>query len=87
MPPRVFVDTSAWIAIVDRSEARHARAAMLYAKLLSSPTILTTTRLVLAETYNLISRRISQVIAMNYLENINQSSRILMIYPDAQHER
>jgi hypothetical protein len=87
MPRRVFVDTSAWFAIVDRSEARHTLAASLYAQLLGSSIILVTTSLILAETYNLLSRRLGQVAAMNYLENINQSSRVLTIYPGVQHER
>lgn len=34
MTPRAFVDTSAWIAVTDASDARHALAAQTYLRLL-----------------------------------------------------
>ncbi len=86
MTPRVFVDTSAWMAVVDASDARHALAAQTYLRLLKSPIGLVTTLLVVAETQIWLRRRASAEAAFAFLENVNESQRIEVIYPDDRLE-
>lgn len=82
-PRQVFVDASAWIAIIDRRESTHALAARLYANLLASQTLLVTTDLVLSEVYILLRRRVGYEAAQSFLENVYASSRIEIVYANA----
>ena len=50
----VFVDTSAWLAVMDRSEERHEIARDFFLKLLGNKTKLVTSNYVLPETYTRI---------------------------------
>ena len=51
----LLVDTGAWFALVDESDEHHNMAVDIYPKLLNDYHHLTTTNLVIAETYILIS--------------------------------
>lgn len=53
-----FVDTSALIALLDRSEARHAACARAWRTLLDDDESLVTSSYVLVETYALAQRRL-----------------------------
>ncbi len=50
----VFVDTSAWVAVADKNESYHKKAAFIYPTLLKTKKSLITSNLVIAETYILI---------------------------------
>ncbi|MBW2126650.1 MAG: DNA-binding protein, partial [Deltaproteobacteria bacterium] len=52
----VFIDTGAWFALADKSDAYHEQAVAIYPGLLRGFHHLTTTNLVVAETYILIRR-------------------------------
>ena len=58
MTRRVFVDTSAWVAVVDSSDSHHSAATETYARLLKSQVTFVTTILVVAETQVWLRRRI-----------------------------
>jgi predicted nucleic acid-binding protein len=82
----LFVDTAAWYALVDRSDQHHNQAVDIYPKLLSTCHHLTTTNLVIAETYILIRRAIGYQPAITFLENVAASPRVIKIYSDSVFE-
>ena len=82
----VFVDTGAWYALADRSDQHHARAVKKYPGLLKQYPHLTTTNLVVAETYILIRRALGHQSAISFLNNLSLSPRITKIYSDATLE-
>jgi uncharacterized protein len=87
MPPRVFVDTSAWLAIMDTSDVHHGEAAEIYTLLLNSRIVLVVTILVVAETQIWLRRRFGPDAALGFLKNINESTQIEIVYPDAGLEK
>ena len=86
MTRRVFVDTSAWVAVVDSSDSHHSEAAETYARLLKSPVTFVTTILVVAETQVWLRRRTGAEAASAFLKNANESQRIEIVYPNARLE-
>jgi uncharacterized protein len=87
MPGRVFVDTSAWLAVIDSSDVHHAEAARIYTGLLNSQTSLVVTILVIAETQIWLRRRLGAKAALTFLKNVNESPRIEIVYVDASLEK
>lgn len=85
--PQVFIDSSAWIAVLNTNDARHAQAAELYRQLLKNHYSLVTTSLVLSETQIFLRRRIGYDVAMNFLAGINESARIKVVFPDLSIEQ
>ena len=79
----LFIDTGAWFALVDTSDQYHKQAVDEYPKLLKTCDHLTTTNLVIAETYILIRRAIGHEPAIAFLENIAASPRVIKIYSDS----
>jgi len=86
MPRRVFVDTSAWVAVADSKDSHHEAATKAYAHLLKSHVTFVTTILVIAETQAWLRRRMSAEIALLFLKNANESPRIKVVYPDFRME-
>ena len=87
MRPLIFVDTGAWLALIDRDDGHHAEARAIYRALLEQHRGLCTTNLVIAETYNLVRRRIGYEAAMQFLTAIRSSTRLTLVYSDASLER
>ena len=87
MPRQVFVDTSAWLAVMDITERRHDQAAEVYGQLLESRAVLVTTILVVAETQIALRRRAGEKKTMTFLKNVNESPRIQVVFPDLSLER
>jgi predicted nucleic acid-binding protein len=78
----IFVDTGAWYALADRTDQHHKRAVKKYPALLRQYPHLTTTNLVVAETYFLVRRVLGHQPAISFLENLSSSPRITKIYSD-----
>jgi predicted nucleic acid-binding protein len=87
MQQLIFVDTSAWLAVMDTGDNHHAQAAETYARLLKDKFRLVTTILVVAETQIWLRRRISPDSAQTFLRNVNNSPRVDILYPDAGIEK
>ena len=79
----LFVDTGAWFALADKSDQFHDQAIKIYPELFRDYHYLTTTNLVVAETYNLICRTLGYQPAITFLENLSASPRITKIYSEA----
>ncbi|MCI0416337.1 PIN domain-containing protein [bacterium] len=87
MAAQVFVDTSGWIALVDKSERRHKDVSDAYRKLLTGTQVLVTSDLVLAESHILVRRRLSYSAAETFLESMNTSPSIVIIFMDDSLEQ
>lgn len=87
MIPAVFVDTGAWLALIDRDDQHHQEASALYRELLEQHIPLLTTNLVVAETYNLVRRRVSYKAAMQFLQALRNSARLSRVYSNASLEK
>ena len=78
----VFIDTGAWFALADRSDQYHQQAVEIYPDLLKRYHHLSTTNLVIAETYILVRRALGHQPAITFLENISASPRVEKIFSD-----
>jgi predicted nucleic acid-binding protein len=83
----VFIDSSAWIAVLNTNDVRHAQAARLYRELLKDNASFVTTSLILSETQVFLRRRIGYDVAMSFLTSVNESARIKVVFPDLSIER
>lgn len=83
----LLVDTGAWFALADRSDKHHRDAVDIYPRLLNRCNHLTTTNLVIAETYILIRRALGHQAAIAFLGNASASPRIVKIYSDSELEK
>lgn len=70
---RVFVDTSAYFALLDRHDQCHAEAVGILELLVRSRCRLITTSFVLAETHALILTRLNRAIAAAFLREMDGS--------------
>lgn len=82
----IFIDTSAWVGITDAGESSHGIVSAIYKELLKSSVRLITTDLVLAETQILISRRIGAEVANIFLDSLNHSPSIEIVFLDQETE-
>lgn len=82
----IFVDTSAWIALVDKDDSHHKEAASSYPSLLKNHRNLITSNFVIAETYIIILNELSHKLAIDFLEKLKASPRILKIYSNEDIE-
>jgi predicted nucleic acid-binding protein len=86
MARSVFVDTSCWIAVADRSERHHAKVVAIYEDFLKGSTILVTSDLVIAETQILLRRRLGYDAARLFLDGVNNSPSINLVFLDSATE-
>lgn len=77
--PKVFVDTAAWIALLNISDALHDFAERLMGELLQQKTLLVTTEFVLLEVAD-VSAPAIRVKTINFINGLRQL-RILQIVP------
>lgn len=82
----IFVDTSAWIALVDKDDLHHKEAASSYPSLLKNHRNLITSNFVIAETYIIILNELGHKLAIDFLEKLKASPRILKIYSNEDIE-
>jgi len=87
MSPRsIFVDTSAWIALADKDDTYHKKAASAYPSLLKNSGNLVTSNLVIAESYVLLLNALGHFAAIRFLERVKASPRIWRIYSSEEIE-
>jgi len=82
----IFVDTSAWIALVDKDDSHHKEVASSYPSLLKNHRNLITSNFVIAETYIIILNELGHKLAIDFLEKLKASPRILKIYSNEDIE-
>lgn len=82
----IFVDTSAWVALADKSGTNHDKAVSVYPSLLKTYKGLLTSNLVLAETHIIILNEMGHNVAMDFLGKVKTSPRILKVYADEEIE-
>ncbi len=74
-PHEVFVDTSALLALVNRSDALHPRARAVYEDLLVSRTVFVSSEWVLAEFLNGAARQLLRTPAIRVVNRFRASQR------------
>ena len=79
---KLFVDTSAWVAVVNRQDQYHTTAVPFYKKALKNYGQLLTTNLVAAETYVLLRLESGLDVALGWWEKISTSLKIQVVYID-----
>jgi predicted nucleic acid-binding protein len=82
----IFVDTSAWIALADKDDSYHIEAASSYPSIFKNHKTLVTSNLVIAETYIILLKELRYKTAIEFLERIKASPRILKIYSNENIE-
>jgi predicted nucleic acid-binding protein len=82
----IFVDTSAWVALADKDDAYHKKAAAVYPSLLKTQRNLITSNFVIAEAYIIILNELGHKLAIDFLEKLKASPRILKIYSNEDIE-
>lgn len=80
---RIFVDTSAWVAVTNRRDQYHEAAGNFYNKNFKEFNELLTTNLVVAETYILLRLDCGSEVALGWWERIASSLKVKIIYIDS----
>ena len=86
MPEEIFVDSSAWIALANMNDLHHTKAASAYPDVLKNYKGLVTSNMVVAETYVVLRRELGYKSAMEFLDRINASPRILKTWSNENIE-
>ena len=79
----LFVDTSAWVAVVNNRDQYHPIAGDFYRHCFNNYARLITSNLVVAETYIMLRLDCSSTVALQWWEMIIDSIKIEVVYPDA----
>ncbi|MBT9171795.1 MAG: 23S rRNA-specific endonuclease VapC20 [Syntrophomonadaceae bacterium] len=79
---RIFVDTSAWVAVANRRDQHHVTAANFYKEIFKEFDELLTTNLVVSETYILLRLDCGLDVALSWWERIASSLKVKIIYAD-----
>ena len=79
-PPLTFVDASGWIALVNRRDALHKKAAQIYQQRLRQGGQFVTSSVVLLEVGNWLSPVATRRMARALLDRIEQSARIEVVH-------
>ena len=82
----LFVDTSAWVALADKDDSHHKDAASTYPSILKNHKHLVTSNLIIAETYIILLRELRHKAAIEFLERMKASPKILTIYSNQNIE-
>ena len=81
----VFIDTSGFIAVLDKDSASHAEAARAWMDILTSEEDLVTTNYVLVETSALVQNRLGMAAIKVFQEDVVPVLRIEWIGKDVHH--
>jgi len=77
---KLFIDTSAFVALEDRDDQHHERALRLFRRIREERPILVTSNLILAEAVSLIGRRLYPVKAADFGQRLHASRVIRLLY-------
>lgn len=86
MSRELFVDTGAWLAILDPRDKYHQVAVAFYREALMRYSWLLLTNLVAAETYVNVLRNAGHHKALSFLDIVEQSSSVRCIWSDQKLE-
>lgn len=86
MPRELFIDASAWIALLMNDDNYHSKAVQEFPLLFVNYQQFVTTNLVIAEAYVFLRTRISLNAALDFLERVRTSPRLRRVYSDAELE-
>jgi uncharacterized protein len=81
----IFIDTSGFIAVLDKDNARHAEAVKTWMDILTSEEDLVTTNYVLVETCALVQNRLGMTAIKMFHEDVVPVLRIEWIDKDVHH--
>jgi predicted nucleic acid-binding protein len=87
LPAAVFVDSSAWYAILDPTDAHHTRAAQLADALSRSRTQLYITNLIRAECHALILNRLGHYAADRFLQILTTLPMITIFSTESEEQQ
>ncbi len=77
----ILVDTSAFVALHNRSDSLHARAAAVARRYASDPAVHITSNYILAETVTMLSQRASHSIAVDFYERAQTDLLVMPVTP------
>lgn len=77
---KIFLDTSVFEAFIDRANTNHLRAVDLMNKLAKDSCFVFTSQSVVEETYTILERRVSSVVACEFLQALIES-HIDILFP------
>lgn len=80
MAAKVFVDTSAWYALMDKDDAHHEAAWDAFPEILRQFAGLVTSNHVVGESYTLIQFCLGHRTAWQFLDLLNQSARLERVF-------
>ena len=80
----IFVDTSFWVALRNRRDARHAEAERLLRS--HDAAVLITTNHIRGESWTYIRRRAGHRSAVEFLDTLEKSPRIRVVPVEPKHE-
>jgi hypothetical protein len=81
--PPLFVDSSAWIALLHRRDQAYAPAAAAWAEASAAKRPLVTTSFVVAETHAFLVNRLGLEAARTFLDAVLPLPSMLTVFPDA----
>jgi predicted nucleic acid-binding protein len=81
---KIFVDTAAWIALLNKDDTLHTRAQRIMKRLRRQRTLLVTTEFVLLEVANALSAPAHRARTIEFINGLRQL-RILLIIPASQN--
>jgi len=81
---KVFIDTSAFYAIVDKDDANHETASEIINKLVGEKAELYTSNFILSETYTLLRNNVGHSKTIDFIEKARDSLRIIHISEDIE---
>ncbi len=86
-PSRVFVDSSAWLAVASGSDGQHAEADALLRQAVTRGIGLVTTNLIVAEVHRLALARMGIRPAMAFLDRLEASRLVTIVHATSEHHR
>jgi predicted nucleic acid-binding protein len=84
-PDRLFVDSSAWIALLSPRDQHHAEADALFRDAVGRRARLVTTNLILAEIHRLLLFRAGVEAASTAIDQLESSPALTLTFPSAEH--